>query len=110
MNGIVLTREALLRLAGFNPAKELKRSHGVIVAAHAAELDEGEPDHPTRLKAADLNLKLADAYPKRDADPSDPSRPIAVTIVLTGTNGDAGAALHSHGVALHLSDGSGDGA
>lgn len=100
MNGIVLTREALLRLAGFNPAKELKRSHGVIVAAHEATLDEGEPDHPTRLKAADLNLKLADAYPKRDADPDATGRPIAVNLIFAVS--DTRPAIPSHGVRLHF--------
>lgn len=79
MNEIVLTREMLFSAAKIKPAAELRRSHRAIVAAHKATRtvsvenlgsEDGErvqitePDHPTRLRAADLNLKLCDAYPK----------------------------------------------
>ena len=57
MNGSVLTREALLRLAGFNPAKELKRSHNVIVSAHEATLDEGEPAPASIDVCAELRIE-----------------------------------------------------
>lgn len=101
---VIWTPEALRRAAKFDVVKEFRRSHAAIRAAHKAEKATGEPDHDIRLKAASLNLKLADAFPERD-DPSQQSgRPVAVNIILSApTNGHAGPALSTHGVRLHLS-------
>ena len=100
----------LRELAGISVIREVKRSHAVIKKAHKAKDAANKPDHAIRLKAADLNLKLVDAYPK-DSVVADPSRPIAVQIILAGTNGhDAPAVLQTHGVAIHLDSDNGDSA
>ena len=77
---IVLTRESLLRLAKFQPVTEFRSSHRVIKKAHKSS------NEAVALKAAELNLKLADAFPDSKSEGSDPSRPIAVQIVLAGSN------------------------
>lgn len=99
----------LRELAGISVIREVKRSHAVIKKAHKAKDAANKPDHAIRLKAADLNLKLVDAYPK-DSVASDPSRPIAVNIILTGSAANTGAELQTHGVRLHLSGHNGDSA
>lgn len=78
-SGAVITREALLRF--LRPLREFRRSHTAIVEAHDATKDEG-PDHAIRLRAAELNLKLLDAFPK-PADDLSAGRPINVAIVLS---------------------------
>lgn len=109
MDGLILTRDTLLRFAGIVPVREVRRSHRAIKQAHQALTPAGAADHAARLRAADLNLKLVDAYPK-DSVVSDPSRPVAVNIILDGATNGAGPALSSHGVTLHLTEHHGDGA
>jgi hypothetical protein len=107
---VIHSLESLRRGARYNPTREFKRSIKVIRAAHAATLPDGRPDFPTALKAADINLKLAGAYPK-DSLSIDPGKPVAVNIILTGRSAtSAGAELQSHGVRLHLSGHNGDSA
>ena len=77
---MIWTRESLLRAVGFNPADEFRRSHKVIRKAHKSD------NEAIALKAAELNLKLADAFPDAKRESPDPGRPIAVNIVLTGSN------------------------
>ncbi len=106
---LIITREVLLSEARISPGREVRRSHAVIKAAHKAKAKDGLPDERA-IKAAELNLKLMDAFPKPTLQPVDPSRPINVAIVLTHGESRPRAELSSHGVALHLSDGGGDGA
>lgn len=103
MDGIILTRESLLRLAGFNPVKDLKRARKATLAAlQATHPDDPEvPDHTIQLKASDQFYRIYGAYSNPKAEDVDTGRPVNVTIVLAGPN-DAGAALQTHGVRLHL--------
>ena len=98
---IIATREQLFALVGYDPRKEFRRSHKAVVAAHSADRQDGSPDHAIRIKAAEINLKLA--VPEY-TDAADPSRPVNVVIVLAGSaNGhDARAALSGGGITLHL--------
>jgi hypothetical protein len=110
VHGLILTRLEHLEVIGLVPAdlkKSVKRTRQALDAT-IPEVEGDPPDHAIRLRAADQFFKLADAYPKRDGDAPDSSRPIAVQIVLTGT--DTRAALQTHGVRLHLSEHNGDSA
>lgn len=110
-----------MRSAGFKPVRDLRKS--VQATRKALQADKNgyvdgagvehppTPDHPTRLKAAEQFYRLYDVYPDPERDGHDPSRPVAVTIVLAAPSpGDAGAALQTHGVRLHLDGGNGHGA
>lgn len=70
----------------------------------------GAPDWPNRLRASEQIHKLADIVPRPNDTASDPSRPIAVNIILTGSAANTGAELQTHGVRLHLSGHNGDSA
>lgn len=72
MNGLILTRESLVRLAGFQPAKDLKRARKATLAALDARhpADPAVPDHPTRLKAAHQVYTILEVYPKPAVAPS----------------------------------------
>lgn len=100
MDALIVSHANLLDLAGIQPVRELRRSHRVIKRAHKSK------DESVALRAADLNLKLIDAYPKAD-QPSEPGRPIAVVINLAQP-AHVGTELQSHGIRLHLSGHNGD--
>lgn len=90
MNGLIITSlKQLHELCGFSPAEEFKRSHKVIRKAHK------DKDLKVALHAAELNLKLADAFPEKGREAPDPMRPIAVQIVLSA--GGATQALPADG-------------
>ena len=119
--GIVWTRELLLERAGFEPVKDLRHAlvrdrealDAVLPEKRVHKLDRlgreyveltegGAPDYDKRLRAAEHVYDLADVRKRREGELGDATRPLAVTIILTGANGHAGAALQSHGVHLHL--------
>ena len=107
MHGFILTRLEHLETVGLvkrtDLTKSIKRTREALDATDPEEAS--VPDHHIRLKAADQFFKLADLYPKRDADLIDSGRPLQVNIILTGAS--AGPELQTHGVRLHLS-GNGD--
>ena len=106
----IITSDAYLAMVGSSAKAEARRSHRVIKAAHKAGT-EAKPDWQARLKAAELNLRVLDAFPKPTLQPVDPSRPINVAIILShGGDTRPQSQLSSHGVTLHLSDGGGDSA
>ena len=106
MHGFILTRLEHLETAGLVRRNDLRKSVRRTRQALDAQTPAESPDHAIRLKAADQFFRLADLYPKRDAEPLDPGRPLQVNIILAGGNGaGAGAALQSHGVRLHLDSG-----
>ena len=97
---MIVTRDALLSLAKFKPARDLRRSLRVIREAHDATNSKGQPDHMVRLAAADRVLDLADVRKPRN-DGADPSRPVSVNIILGDTRQLAGQA--QEGYVLRLS-------
>ena len=119
--GILWTRERLLEAAGFQPVEDLRHAiardrealdavlpskRKTVVEADGSvtvtEEEGGAPDYDKRLRAAEHVYDLADVRKRREGELGDATRPLAVTIILTGTNGHAGTALQSHGVHLHL--------
>jgi hypothetical protein len=97
---VILTRESLLALAGFKPARDLKRSLRRIREAHDAVTPKGAPDHAIRLAAADRVLDLADVRKPRN-DGADPSRPVNVNILI-GDRPSAQVAAGRQGYVLQL--------
>lgn len=104
---LIITREALLEMAKISPGREVRRSHQVIKAAHKAVTKAG-PDWQARLKAAELNLRVMDAFPKPTVQPVDASRPVNVVFVLSGAG--AQDQLQADGLTLSLGVGGGEGA
>lgn len=100
----ILTREALLDIAGIQPAREVRRSHAVIKKAHRAVGKDRLPDERA-IRAAELNLKLMDAFPKPSLVPVDASRPVNVVFVLSGAG--AQDQLQADGLTLSLGPGAG---
>ncbi len=124
---MIWTRDLVLKAAGYDPVmlvrRALQRTDEALDAAtpevtryggdgSVVECIPAGPDHAIRLRAADLAFTIAGIRPRNDAEPTDPSRPLAVSIVLANVtngngNGHAGTALHGHGVRLHRSDSNG---
>ena len=108
----IVTRESLLRAAGFEPERDVRaaltRTREALDATSGTGRRE-RADHRVRLEAADRIYDLADVRRARDDESLGDQRPVNVAIVLSGNGHDAGAALQTHGVRLHLSgDDSGD--
>lgn len=102
----IITSDAYLAMVGSSAKAEARRSHKVIKAAHKAGTKD-KPDWPSRLKAAELNLRVLDAFPKPSAVPLDASRPVNVVFVLNGAG--AQDQLQADGLTLSLGDGGGEG-
>ena len=101
------TRDLILKAAGFDVAADTRRALTATRGALDADkegIDGPVADHAVRLKAAAQVYSLAGIT---DTEPggSDPTRPVAVAIILShgSSNGHAQPALQAHGVTLHLS-------
>lgn len=103
----IITSDAYLAMVGSSAKAEARRSHRVIKAAHNAGTN-AKPDWPSRLKAAELNLRVLDAFPKPTAVPIDASRPVNVVFVLTRPG--AADLVQADGLTLSLGAGGGEGA
>ncbi len=101
----IITSDAYLAMVGSTAKAEARRSHRVIKAAHKAG-STAKPDWQARLKAAELNLRVLDAFPKPSLVPVDASRPVNVVFVLTH---EPGAAHQVQADELTLSLGTGEG-
>ena len=118
---LLVTRELLLQAAGFQPVEDLRHAiardrealdavlpskRKTVVEADGSvtvtEEEGGAPDYDKRLRASEHVYDLADVRKRREGELGDATRPLAVTIILAGPTGHAGAALSSHGVHLHL--------
>ena len=110
MDGFILTRFEHLETLGLVRKDDLSKSvQRTREALDAKDPELQTPDHPIRLKAAEQFFKLADLYPKRDVDPSDPTRPIAVNIFLANRP-DTRPVSNDYGVRVHLRGRNGGGA
>lgn len=84
--GAIVTREMVLKAAGFDPVKDTRSSLAVIRDAFEAGDDEG-PDHPTRLKAAALMLGVADVLqPGRAGITASITGPVSITWVTPSSS------------------------
>lgn len=103
----IITSDAYLAMVGSSAKAEARRSHKVIKAAHKAGTKD-KPDWQARLKAAEINLRVLDAFPKPNATALDATRPVNVVFVLAqpGTQDQ----LQADGFALSLGTGEGPGA
>jgi len=89
----------LLARAGFEPVPDLSKA--LMRTREALDATRGdERDHRVRLDAAERVFRLADVLEPRKDESSDPTRPVNVTVVLTGA--DARTALPACGVRVHL--------
>lgn len=105
---MIITAEVYCMFAKTSVAREIRRSARVLKAAHKARTKDNRPDWPTQLKAAEISLRVLDAFPKPSAVPLDASRPVNVVFVLNGAG--AQDQLQADGLTLSLGDGEGPGA
>lgn len=103
----IITGDAVLAMVNSSAATEIRRSMRVIRAAHKARTKDNRPDWQTQLKAAEIQLRVLDAFPKPTAVPLDASRPVNVVFVLNGAG--AQDQLQADGLTLSLGDGGGEG-
>lgn len=78
---LIVTREMVLKAAGFEPVRDTRAAIVVVRAALEAQTDD-VPDHGTRLKAAGLMLGLADVLqPGRPGINANITGPVSITWV-----------------------------
>ena len=124
---VVITRDDVLRAAGFKPIEDLKRAVtrnrqalNAVRPGRRTETSEpdgsltvkiehgGAPDWDARLKAVELFYDLGDVRKPREEQDASSGRPIAVAIFLDGSDGGPPRPpLPTDGVRVHLARGDG---
>ena len=93
------TREQWLAAVSFGLG-DVTGALTVTREAMQASDEEGSADHAIRLKAAAQVYDLAGLSRPRDPEPGDATRPVNVTLILTGA--EPRALVQAHGVQIHL--------